>query len=127
IVAANRSRRRKRRIFFSIRGGASGNGRESGTGLACLCQIKVPGGRPWLDGGMEAAQILKHSRPVPRYTSYPTAPHFHRGIDGDTYAGWLAELPAEAPLSLYIHIPFCDTLCWFCGCHMQVVRDSRPV
>lgn len=76
---------------------------------------------------MEAAQILKHSRPVPRYTSYPTAPHFHRGIDGDTYAGWLAELPAEAPLSLYIHIPFCDTLCWFCGCHMQVVRDSRPV
>lgn len=76
---------------------------------------------------MDTSRILKHSRPVPRYTSYPTAPHFHDGIGANTYAHWLRQLPPETPLSIYIHIPFCDTLCWFCGCHMQVVRDIRPV
>jgi len=64
---------------------------------------------------------------VPRYTSYPTAPHFHPGIDADVFAGWLAELPDGMPLSLYFHIPFCDTLCWFCGCHTRVVNTYSPV
>ena len=64
---------------------------------------------------------------VPRYTSYPTAPHFHAGIDGARYAEWLAALPHDMPLSLYLHIPFCDTLCWFCGCHTSVVNNYAPV
>src|SRR5689334_7061451 len=64
---------------------------------------------------------------VPRYTSYPTAPHFHPGIDADVFAGWLAELPDGMPLSLYFHIPFCDALCWFCGCHTRVVNTYSPV
>jgi len=64
---------------------------------------------------------------VPRYTSYPTAPHFHPGIDPDVYRHWLQELDPAAPLSLYIHIPFCDTLCWFCGCHTTVVNAYSPV
>jgi oxygen-independent coproporphyrinogen-3 oxidase len=64
---------------------------------------------------------------VPRYTSYPTAPHFHAGIDGARYAEWLAALPQDMPLSLYLHIPFCDTLCWFCGCHTSVVNNYAPV
>lgn len=46
-------------------------------------------------------------RPLPRYTSYPTAPHFAAGIDGADYAAWLAALPPEAPVSLYLHVPFC--------------------
>ena len=76
---------------------------------------------------MNAKKLLKHSRPVPRYTSYPTAPHFHSGVDARLYEAWLGQLPRDVPLSLYIHIPFCDTLCWFCGCHMQVVRSRQPV
>src|SRR5581483_5097700 len=64
---------------------------------------------------------------VPRYTSYPTAPHFHAGIDGGVYRRWLGERASGEPLSLYVHIPFCDTLCWFCGCHTTVVNRYAPV
>jgi oxygen-independent coproporphyrinogen-3 oxidase len=64
---------------------------------------------------------------VPRYTSYPTAPHFHPGIGENTYREWLHALPGNSPLSLYLHIPFCDTLCWFCGCNTGVVNHYRPV
>jgi oxygen-independent coproporphyrinogen-3 oxidase len=67
------------------------------------------------------------SAKVPRYTSYPTAPHFHTGIDAAVYGQWLSAIPPDRPLSLYVHIPFCDTLCWFCGCHTTVVRTYKPV
>lgn len=76
---------------------------------------------------MQDALIDKYDRPVPRYTSYPTAPHFHTGIGTESYRTWLATLPDETPLSLYLHIPFCDTLCWFCGCNTRVVRNQAPV
>lgn len=72
--------------------------------------------------------IERHAaRPVPRYTSYPTAPHFHVGVGRETYRAWLAALPDGASLSLYLHIPFCDTLCWFCGCHTKITRQYAPV
>jgi oxygen-independent coproporphyrinogen-3 oxidase len=64
---------------------------------------------------------------VPRYTSYPTAPHFHGGVDRKVFERWLQELPADLPLSLYVHMPFCDTLCWFCGCHTTVINSHAPV
>ncbi|MGO4837696.1 coproporphyrinogen III oxidase, partial [Rhizobiaceae sp. 2RAB30] len=64
---------------------------------------------------MDEELIRKYAAPAPRYTSYPTAPHFHAGIGDDTYRYWLEELPAGSTLSLYIHIPFCDRLCWFCA------------
>src|SRR5579863_3999652 len=67
------------------------------------------------------------SAKVPRYTSYPTAPHFHSGIDEIVYRDWLKDLPVDTPLSLYVHIPFCDTLCWFCGCHTTAVKSYKPV
>jgi oxygen-independent coproporphyrinogen-3 oxidase len=66
-------------------------------------------------------------RAVPRYTSYPTAPHFHAGIDADCYARWLAELEPGTTLSLYFHVPFCAQMCWYCGCHTKVVRHYDPV
>ncbi len=70
-------------------------------------------------------QLLeKYSRPGPRYTSYPTAPYFHTGF-GE--ADWRAELAASQDpargLSLYVHIPFCDTLCYYCGCNMVATGD----
>ena len=74
---------------------------------------------------IEPSDLL--SARVPRYTSYPTAPHFHPGINGAVYRDWLAALEPGLPLSLYCHIPFCDTLCWFCGCHTTVVNRYGPV
>ena len=66
-------------------------------------------------------------RNVPRYTSYPTAPHFSAAVDAKTYAAWLAELPDKARLSLYLHVPFCTHLCLYCGCHTKAVRQRDPV
>ncbi|HEY0283447.1 MAG TPA: oxygen-independent coproporphyrinogen III oxidase [Rhizomicrobium sp.] len=63
---------------------------------------------------------------VPRYTSYPTAPHFHAGVTGEIFREWLAALP-QGRLSLYLHVPFCDTLCWFCGCHTKIVNHYSPL
>ncbi len=76
---------------------------------------------------MDPEIALKYAVPVPRYTSYPTAPHFHNGVDGTVYLDWLAALPAGASLSAYFHIPYCDTLCWFCGCHTKIVRRYEPI
>ncbi len=71
--------------------------------------------------------IKAYAAPVPRYTSYPTAPHFHAGVDAGTYGQWLQALPDKATLSLYAHLPFCDTLCWFCGCNTKITRQYQPV
>jgi oxygen-independent coproporphyrinogen-3 oxidase len=60
--------------------------------------------------------LLKHDRPIPRYTSYPTAAAFHGGVTADALAAQLARPTAE-PLSLYVHVPFCRNACWFCGCN----------
>jgi oxygen-independent coproporphyrinogen III oxidase len=67
------------------------------------------------------------NRNVPRYTSYPTAPHFAPSIGADIYASWLNALGAGAPLSLYLHVPFCAQLCLYCGCNTKVTLRRRPV
>ena len=71
--------------------------------------------------------LLKYADRVPRYTSYPTAPHFTESVDGTRYRQWLNGVGAKAPLSLYGHIPFCSSLCWFCGCQTTVVNRYEPV
>ncbi|MBX3582082.1 MAG: oxygen-independent coproporphyrinogen III oxidase [Rhizobiaceae bacterium] len=76
---------------------------------------------------MDRSLVARFSAAVPRYTSYPTAPHFHAGVDAETYENWLSECPADASVSLYLHIPFCDRLCWFCACHTKQVLRYDPV
>lgn len=76
---------------------------------------------------MHTDLLNRYSAPVPRYTSYPTAPHFHAGVTADTYAGWLAEVADDATISLYLHIPYCDRLCWFCGCHTKHTLRYEPI
>lgn len=67
-----------------------------------------------------AAQI----GPVPRYTSYPTAPHFQTVDNDRAWRGWLGELPDDSAFNLYVHVPFCRQMCWYCGCHTQVVKND---
>lgn len=76
---------------------------------------------------MQDALVERLSAPVPRYTSYPTAPHFTESIDADVYARWLDTLDAKNRLSLYAHIPYCDRLCWFCACHTKQTLRYEPV
>ena len=76
---------------------------------------------------MQDDTIARLSKPVPRYTSYPTAPHFSEAVTGETYAGWLGSLRKGQALSLYAHIPYCDRLCWFCACHTKQTLRYAPV
>ena len=66
-------------------------------------------------------------RAVPRYTSYPTAPNFSPAVNADVYRSWLAGLPGEAALSLYLHVPFCRELCHYCGCHTKATLRDEPI
>ena len=70
--------------------------------------------------------LNKYDVPGPRYTSYPTAPYFHEGVGPVDYIEHIHrddETIENRDLSIYFHLPFCDTLCYFCGCNMMVTRN----
>ncbi len=73
-----------------------------------------------------AALGLFDSR-VPRYTSYPTAPVFSPNVGLTSQQRQLAALDPKVPVSVYIHIPFCERLCWFCACRTQGTQSLSPV
>lgn len=64
---------------------------------------------------------------LPRYTSYPTAPNFGAEVTAADYGAWLRETARDRSASLYLHIPFCRAMCWYCGCHTTVARRDGPV
>ena len=76
---------------------------------------------------MKTDLISRYSAPVPRYTSYPTVPHFQASVGALQYLDWLDGLPDAQTLSLYVHFPFCQQLCWYCGCNTKATRRYEPV
>lgn len=68
--------------------------------------------------------VRKYNIPGPRYTSYPTAPQFSTGVDRELLRREIMQDNQDPgrPLSLYIHLPFCESLCWYCGCNTVITR-----
>ncbi|MBK6413830.1 oxygen-independent coproporphyrinogen III oxidase [Sphingopyxis sp.] len=63
--------------------------------------------------------------PVPRYTSYPTAVEFSDDVGTSEYAAALDRIESATPVSLYVHIPFCDQICWYCGCNTGAANRTQ--
>ena len=76
---------------------------------------------------MSARLVEKYGEArLPRYTSYPTAPKFSAEIGEDDYRQWIGGIGKD-PTSLYLHIPFCRSMCWYCGCHTTITERDQPI
>jgi len=69
--------------------------------------------------------IARYSQSGPRYTSYPTAPQWSEQTNAEVYRRHLqsTDLAARGPLGLYVHVPFCESLCYYCGCNIKITGD----
>jgi len=75
-------------------------------------------------------KFKKYDKPGPRYTSYPTAPQFNDSFTGNNYVDEIIKTnngKDHPDLSLYFHLPYCDTLCYFCGCNMLITRNRDRI
>ncbi len=94
-----------------------------------LTQTIVPANQePATDTSLQIdpALLRKYGGNGPRYTSYPTADRFVDSFDADSYRHWLAHRSVgglSRPLGLYVHVPFCDTLCFYCACNKIATKD----
>ncbi len=73
------------------------------------------------------ALVERLAERLPRYTSYPTANRFSDAVGPADHARWLGALADDAALSVYVHIPFCDQLCWYCACSTKATHRYEPV
>ncbi|KRP84817.1 coproporphyrinogen III oxidase [Bradyrhizobium pachyrhizi] len=77
---------------------------------------------------MQTALLNKYcDARLPWYTVYPTVPDFSTTIGAETCETWLRRLPPDEPVSLYLHVPFCQSICWYCGFPTSLIRSERPI
>lgn len=67
------------------------------------------------------------TRPVPRYTSYPTAAQFREDLPEYLSDKWISSIGPDEPISVYVHVPFCEKLCWYCGCHTTIPNGYERI
>jgi len=81
-----------------------------------------------LPATVDPALIDRYSTPRPRYTSYPTATHFHSVFDSQAYVNaHRRSMHRRTPLGLYMHLPFCRPLCTYCACHREITKSRDTV
>lgn len=73
------------------------------------------------------ALIARYDAHAPRYTSYPTAAQFTPAVGAADWGAWLGTAPLDRAVSLYLHIPFCQRLCWCCGCNTRAMNRVAPM
>lgn len=78
-------------------------------------------------GNPSPREDLWLGKPVPRYTSYPPATAFQNDVRHETYEAALSLVPPEQPVSLYLHVPFCKSVCLYCGCHTCPTQDHDKI
>lgn len=96
---------------------------DLGQGLAWTCVHK----RKSMTTKTQLAKLGLFDAKVPRYTSYPTAPHFKNDVTPEIFGEWISAIKPDSQISLYIHVPFCRRLCWFCACRTQGTASASPV
>lgn len=76
---------------------------------------------------MDPELLQRYDRPVPRYTSYPTAAQFSSAVGPAQHAAWLRALPPGDVVTAYLHVPFCRRLCWYCACNTQAMNRAESL
>lgn len=80
-------------------------------------------------GEIDIELLKRFNQPGPRYTSYPTAPMFSSEFTAADFEREIVESNQDntSPLSLYFHFPYCEKLCYFCGCNMMVTHNRDAI